>query len=51
VSRLVAEGAAVKLVQAVAGHSKASLTFDRYTHLTDERVREAAKRFDPARKR
>jgi hypothetical protein len=24
---------------------------DRYTHLTDERVREAAKRFDPARKR
>jgi integrase len=51
VSRLVAEGADVKLVQAVAGHSKASLTLDRYTHLTDERVREAAKRFDPARKR
>ncbi|MGH3011862.1 MAG: tyrosine-type recombinase/integrase [Gaiellaceae bacterium] len=49
VSRLVAEGADVKLVQAVAGHSKASLTLDRYTHLTDERVREAAKRFDPAR--
>jgi integrase len=51
VSRLVAEGADVKLVQAVAGHSKSSLTLDRYTHLTDERVREAAKRFDPARKR
>ncbi|MGH3039434.1 MAG: tyrosine-type recombinase/integrase [Gaiellaceae bacterium] len=51
VSRLVAEGADVRLVQAVAGHSKASLTLDRYTHLTDERVREAAKRFDPARKR
>jgi integrase len=51
VSRLVAEGADVKLVQTVAGHSKASLTLDRYTHLTDERVREAAKRFDPARKR
>jgi integrase len=51
VSRLVAEGADVKLVQTVAGHSTASLTLDRYTHLTDERVREAAKRFDPARKR
>lgn len=51
VSRLVAEGADVKLVQAVAGHSKSSLTLDRYTHLTDERVSEAAKRFDPARKR
>ena len=51
VSRLVAEGADVKLVQAVAGHAKSSLTLDRYTHLTDERVREAAKRFDPARKR
>jgi integrase len=51
VSRLVAEGADVKLVQAVAGHSKSSLTLDRYTHLTDERVREAARRFDPARKR
>jgi integrase len=51
VSRLVAEGADVKLVQAVAGHSKSSLTLDRYTHLTDERVREAARRFDPARRR
>lgn len=51
VSRLVAEGADVKLVQAVAGHSKSSLTLDRYTHRTDERVREAARRFDPARKR
>lgn len=51
VSRLVAEGADVKLVQAVAGHSKSSLTLDRYTHLTDDRVREAARRFDPARKR
>ena len=51
VSRLVTEGADAKLVQTVAGHSKSSLTLDRYTHLTDERVREAAKRFDPARKR
>jgi hypothetical protein len=41
----------VKLVQAVAGHSKSSVTLDRYTHLTDERIREAATPFDPARKR
>jgi integrase len=48
VSRLVADGADVKLVQAVAGHAKTGITLDRYSHLTDERVTEAAERFDPA---
>jgi integrase len=47
VSRLVAAGADVKLVQAVAGHSNPLITLKRYSHLTDARVTEAARRFDP----
>lgn len=49
VSRLVAAGADVKLVQAVAGHANPLITLKRYSHLLDARVTEAAKRFDPAR--
>ncbi len=49
VSRLVAAGADVKLVQAVAGHSNPLITLKRYSHLLDARVGEAADRFDPAR--
>lgn len=49
VSRLVAAGADVKLVQAVAGHSDPLITLKRYSHLLDARVIEAAGRFDPAR--
>jgi integrase len=49
VSRLVAAGADVKLVQAVAGHSNPLITLKRYAHLRDARVGEAADRFDPAR--
>jgi integrase len=49
VSRLVAAGADVKLVQAVAGHSNPLITLKRYAHLLDARVTEAAGRFDPAR--
>jgi integrase len=49
VSRLVAAGADVKLVQAVAGHSNPLITLKRYSHLLDARVTEAAERFDPAR--
>ncbi|HEX6762879.1 MAG TPA: tyrosine-type recombinase/integrase [Gaiellaceae bacterium] len=49
VSRLVAAGADVKLVQAVAGHANPLITLRRYSHLLDARVSEAAKRFDPAR--
>lgn len=49
VSRLVAAGADVKLVQAVAGHASPLITLQRYSHLLDARVSEAAERFDPAR--
>ncbi len=49
VSRLVAAGADVKLVQAVAGHANPLITLKRYSHLLDARVTEAAQRFDPAR--
>jgi integrase len=49
VSRLVAAGADVKLVQAVAGHASPLITLKRYSHLLDARVTEAAERFDPAR--
>ncbi len=49
VSRLVAAGADVKLVQAVAGHASPLITLKRYSHLLDTRISEAADRFDPAR--
>jgi integrase len=49
VSRLVAAGADVKLVQAVAGHASPMITLSRYSHLLDARITEAADRFDPAR--
>ncbi len=49
VSRLVAAGADVKLVQAVAGHANPLITLKRYSHLLDGRITEAAERFDPAR--
>ena len=49
VSRLVAAGADVKLVQAVAGHASPLITLTRYSHLLDARITEAADRFDPAR--
>jgi site-specific recombinase XerD len=43
---LVAAGADVALVQAVAGHSDPRLTLSRYTHLRDSRLTEAAERFE-----
>jgi len=49
VSRLVAAGADIKLVQAVAGHSNPLITLKRYSHLLGDRITEAATRFDPAR--
>jgi integrase len=49
VSRLVAAGADIKLVQAVAGHANPLITLKRYSHLLDGRITEAAGRFDPAR--
>ncbi len=48
VSRLVAAGADVKLVQAVAGHASPLITLQRYSHLLDGRVTAAAQRFAPA---
>ncbi len=47
VSRLVAAGADIKLVQAVAGHANPLITLKRYSHLLDARITEAAHRFDP----
>jgi len=49
ISRLVANGADVKLVQALAGHSNPTITLKRYSQLADARITEAASRFDPAR--
>jgi len=48
ISRLVAAGADIKLVQAIAGHSNPLITLKRYSHLLDDRLTAAAKRYDPA---
>ena len=48
VSRLVAAGADVALVQAIAGHADPRLTLSRYTHLRDARLTDAASRFAAA---
>ncbi|MBA3330427.1 MAG: hypothetical protein H0T39_06055 [Actinobacteria bacterium] len=37
----------MKLVQAVAGHASPMITLQRYSHLLDSRVSEAAGRYDP----
>jgi integrase len=47
VSSLIAEGADIRLLQAIAGHAKASITLDTYSHLMTARIREAALLFDP----
>jgi integrase len=47
VSALIAEGADIKLLQAIAGHANATVTLDVYGHLMRDRVTEAADRFDP----
>jgi integrase len=49
VSALIAEGADIKLLQAVAGHASATMTLDTYGHLMTERVEAAAKLYDPLR--
>ncbi|MCY4086437.1 MAG: tyrosine-type recombinase/integrase, partial [Actinomycetia bacterium] len=46
VSRLIAEGADIKLVRTIAGHSSPTTTLQRYAHLLDSRVYEAASKFD-----
>lgn len=47
VSALIAEGADIKLLQAIAGHATATVTLDVYGHLMVERVTEVADKFDP----
>lgn len=49
VSRLIAQGADIALVQAVAGHSSAATTLRVYAHLTDKRLETAATEYDPMR--
>lgn len=48
ISRLVAAGADIKLVQAIAGHSNPLITLKRYSHLLDQRLTEIAERYEPA---
>jgi hypothetical protein len=48
ISRLVAAGADIKLVQTIAGHSNPVITLKRYSHLLDHRLTQAAEQFDPA---
>jgi integrase len=47
VSALIADGADIKLLPAIAGHANATVTLDVYGHLMRNRVTEAADRFDP----
>ena len=47
VSALIAAGADIKLLQAIAGHASATKTLDTYGHLMTTRVQEAATRYDP----
>ena len=47
VSSLIAQGADIKLLQAIAGHASATVTLDTYGHLMTDRVSEAARLYDP----
>ena len=49
VTRLIAGGADIALVQAVAGHANASTTLDVYAHVNAKRLEVAALEFDPGR--
>ena len=51
VSTLIEQRADVKLLQAVAGHSSATVTLDVYAHLMADRVTEAAALYDPLERR
>jgi integrase len=48
ISRLVAANADIKLIQQLAGHANPTITLNRYTHLLDTRLNEAAHQLDPA---
>jgi site-specific recombinase XerD len=47
ITELIAQGADIKLVQAIAGHKDATMTLNVYGHLMTERVSEAADLYDP----
>jgi len=47
VTELIAQGADIKLLQAIAGHKDATMTLNVYGHLMRERVSEAADLYDP----
>ena len=47
VSRLIAQGADISEVQAVAGHSSAATTLRIYSHLTAKRLETVADKYDP----
>ena len=47
VTEPIAQGADIKLLQAIAGHKDATMTLNVYGHLMVERVSEAADLFDP----
>lgn len=49
VSRLIAQGADIAIVQAVAGHASASTTLKVYAQVTAKRLESAALEFDPGR--
>jgi integrase len=51
VSALIAAGADIKLLQAIAGHASATMTLEVYGHLMTARVQEAALRYDPLAER
>jgi integrase len=48
ISRLVAAGADIKLIQTIAGHANPLITLNRYSHLLDDRLTDAARGYDPA---
>jgi integrase len=47
ISRLVAAGADIKLIQQIAGHANPLITLNRYSHLLDQRLTDAALQYDP----
>src|SRR5205814_4078485 len=46
ISRLVAAGADIKLIHMIAGHANPLITLNRYSHLLDQRLTDAADRYD-----